>query len=67
MAYHREGKALQSDLKGVLEGKDNLFMIAFELTPQRKVMTRTRRKFWDDVSFRGGQYSALMLALTALY
>ena len=30
-------------------------------------MTRTRRKFWDDVSVRGGQYSALMIVLTGLY
>ena len=32
-----------------------------------KYLKRTRRKFWDDVSLRGGQYSAIMIVLTALY
>ena len=39
----------------------------FTIDDVKKVMSRTRRKFWEDVSLRGGQYSALMLVLTAIY
>ena len=44
-----------------------LYGLVFELSKEYKVMTRTRRKFWDDLSVRGGQYSAIMILLNALY
>ena len=50
-----------------MEGEDRLFVLALDIDGERKVIVRTRRKFWEDVSFRGGQYSALMLVLTAIY
>ena len=52
---------------GIFEGEDRLWYVRFEVASDGKVIRRTRRKFWDDVSVRGGQYSALMLVLTAIY
>ena len=46
---------------------DALYTFGFQLSQEGKSYTRTRRKFWDDVSTRGGQYSSAIIALTALY
>ena len=52
---------------GTVEGKEILKFIGIEISSASKIITRTRRKFWDDVSLRGGQYSAVMILLTTLY
>ena len=46
---------------------DPLHWFGFQVSQQGKTFTRTRRKFWDDVSVRGGQYSSAIILLTALY
>ena len=52
---------------GPAEGKEVILDVAIRVKSETKMITRTRRKFWDDVSIRGGQYSAAMILLTALY
>ena len=42
-------------------------MFGFQLSQEGKSYTRIRRKLWDDVATRGGQYSSAIIALTALY
>ena len=44
----------QNAWSGVLEGEDKLYSVNFMVSSDSKVITRTRRKFWDDVSLRGG-------------
>ena len=61
------GEVIQSDWVGGVKGKDLLHMAMVEVSSEGKAITRTRRKFWDDLSLRGGQYSAIMILLTALY
>ena len=39
---------------GFLEDEDRIWSVVFEIGSDSKVITRTRRKFWDDVSLRGG-------------
>ena len=43
-----------TDWPGILEGEDRIGYFGFEVVSQGKVIIRTRRKFWDDVSVRGG-------------
>ena len=62
-----KGYVGQSDWPGAVESYDCIFRLALSVKAESKVITRTRRKFWDDVSLRGGQYSALMILLTATY
>ena len=61
------GKGVWESTEQGVELGDCLFMFDFGLGRDSKVYIRTRRKFWEDVSLRGGQYSALMLVLTAIY
>ena len=63
----RSGSANSKDVKGIFEGEDRIISFGFEVISEGKVMKRIRRKFWDDVSVRGGQHSAFMLVLTAIY
>ena len=65
-ASTRSGTTI-AEWTGVLEGEDRIMFVGFEVISQGKTMKRVRRKFWDDVSVRGGQYSAFMLVLTAIY
>ena len=44
----------QKDWPGVFEDDDIIYSLAFRIGSDSKVITRTRRKFWDDVSLRGG-------------
>ena len=62
----REYDFLRSDWSGYI-ADDLIYSLCFQLNYEAKVIKRTRRKFWDDFSVRGGQYSALMIVLTALY
>ena len=52
---------------GESEGKDLIIALAIRVKSETKMIKRTRRKFWDDVSLRGGQYSAAMILLITLY
>ena len=65
--YSEGGDFLNDAWLGLVEGRDVIMYMAIEISAESKVITRTRRKFWDDVSLRGGQYSAVMILLTALY
>ena len=65
--YRDQGFIPQDLWAGIVADKDNIMKLAFDVNSESKIITRTRRKFWDDVSLRGGQYSALMLLLTAIY
>lgn len=62
----REGFA-GNGYPGPFEKEDRLFFFGVEVGNDVKFIKRTRRKFWEDVSARGGQYSALMIVLTGLY
>ena len=44
-----------------------MYNVAISVKSEKRKIIRTRRKFWDDVSSRGGQYSAAMILLIALY
>ena len=46
---------------------DVIHLFGLHVSQEGKSYTRTRRKFWDDVSVRGGQYSSAIIALTTLY
>ena len=39
---------------GVCDRRDCLFGLFIAVKSDSKTMVRTRRKFWDDVSLRGG-------------
>ena len=56
-----------NDWSGMCDDRDCIFALDITVNSESKIITRTRRKFWDDVSLRGGQYSALMIVLTAIY
>ena len=61
------GKVGQLLWSGLVDGRDLVKMVSFDVAAEGKVITRTRRKVWDDFSLRGGQYSAIMILLTAFY
>lgn len=48
------GKGLKSYFTGLANGRDLICSVSLEISGESKVITRTRRKFWDDVSLRGG-------------
>ena len=62
-----DGGYVTNSWPGLCDTNDCIFWLLFDVSQDSKVITRTRRKFWDDVSLRGGQYSALMIVLTATY
>ena len=49
------------------DSPDILYMFGFQVSQEGKSYIRTRRKFVDDVATRGGQYSSIVIVLTALY
>ena len=57
----------KGEFKGIMDGKELVHWVMIEVNPVGKVIKRTRRKVWDDLSLRGGQYSAVMILLTAIY
>ena len=61
------GRGSQPDWYGHFGEKDILYGFYTMVDSDSKFLKRTRRKFWDDVSLRGGQYSAVMILLTAIY
>ena len=46
---------------------DVLYHFSFQLDQSSKSYSRTRRKIWDDISTRGGQYSSAIIVMTAIY
>ena len=67
LEHSESGQVMQKDWTGKVEGRDIIMLIGVELSSESKIITRTRRKVWDDLSLRGGQYSAVMILLTAIY
>ena len=54
LEHKMDGVTIDKMWLGPNDGKDRLFDIVFDVSPSSKVITRTRRKFWEDVSLRGG-------------
>ena len=64
-----EASAIQSTFyfEGEEYEHDLIHWFGLQVSQEGKSYTRSRRKFWDDVSTRGGQYSSAIIVLTALY
>ena len=67
LEFSDRGYSHKSIWTGKVDNKDLITILAIRVQSEIKKITRTRRKFWDDVSLRGGQYSAAMILLIALY
>ena len=48
------GWTSNGDWPGIFEGEDRIYYFRFEVSSVTRALTRTRRKFWTDVSLRGG-------------
>ena len=54
LVFTDRGNTQKAWWTGRVDGKDTILRVSLRVKSETKVITRTRRKFWDDVSLRGG-------------